>query len=60
VFLVVPEEHKEEVREHLSGSSIWQFAETGGKTVYMNQPLVTGQLSLASVESRRLTLTAFH
>jgi 4-amino-4-deoxy-L-arabinose transferase-like glycosyltransferase len=60
VFLVVPAEHKEDVREHLSGSSIWQFAETGGKTIYMNQPLVTGQLSLASAEARKLTLTAFH
>jgi hypothetical protein len=60
VFLVVPAEHTDDVRERLSGSSIWQFAETGGKTIYMNQPLVSGQLSLASAEARRLTLAAFH
>jgi 4-amino-4-deoxy-L-arabinose transferase-like glycosyltransferase len=60
VFLVVPVEHKEDVRERLPVNSMWQFAETGGKTVYMNQPLVTGQMSIASAEARRLTLTAFH
>ncbi len=60
VFLVVPVEHEEDVRERLPVDSIWQFAEAGGKTVYMNQPLVTGQLSLASAKPTRLTLTAFH
>jgi 4-amino-4-deoxy-L-arabinose transferase-like glycosyltransferase len=59
VFLVVPEEHKEEVRERLPGNSVWEFAETGGKTVYLNQPLETGQASLGFSEGR-LTLTAFH
>ena len=59
VFLVVPEEHKEEVRERLPGNSVWEFAETGGKTVYLNQPLETAQASLAFSEGR-LTLTAFH
>ncbi len=38
VFLVVPAEHKEEVRERLPGNSMWVLAETGGKTAYVNQP----------------------
>jgi 4-amino-4-deoxy-L-arabinose transferase-like glycosyltransferase len=59
VFLVVPEEHKREVRERLPGDSVWEFAETGGKTVYMNQPLESGQVSLASTQAGRLKLTAF-
>jgi len=59
VFLVVPVEHKEEVRERLPGNSVWEFAESGGKTVYLNQPLEPGQTSLASLEEGRLTLTAF-
>jgi 4-amino-4-deoxy-L-arabinose transferase-like glycosyltransferase len=58
VFLVVPAEQKEEVRERLPGNSVWEFAESGGKTVYLNQALETGQTSPASLEGR-LTLTAF-
>jgi 4-amino-4-deoxy-L-arabinose transferase-like glycosyltransferase len=57
VFLVVPVEHKEEVRERLPGNSIWVFAETGGKTAYVNQPPEPGQPSLASLEGK-LKLTA--
>jgi 4-amino-4-deoxy-L-arabinose transferase-like glycosyltransferase len=57
VFLVVPAEHKEEVRERLPGKFIWVFAETGGKTVYVNQPPEPGQPSLASLEGK-LNLTA--
>jgi 4-amino-4-deoxy-L-arabinose transferase-like glycosyltransferase len=59
VFLVVPEEHKEEVRERLPRNSVWEFAETGGKTVYLNQPLGAEQVSLASAEAGRLKLAAF-
>ena len=44
VFLVVPEEHKEDVRKRLPGTFLWVFAETGGKTVYVNQPPEVGQL----------------
>jgi 4-amino-4-deoxy-L-arabinose transferase-like glycosyltransferase len=59
VFLVVPEEHKEEVRERLPGNSLWVFAETGGKTVYVNQSPEVGRLPLASFEGK-LKLTASH
>jgi 4-amino-4-deoxy-L-arabinose transferase-like glycosyltransferase len=59
VFLVVPAEHKEEVRARLAGDSVWEFAESGGKTVYLNQPREAGQQSLASLEGR-LALTALH
>jgi 4-amino-4-deoxy-L-arabinose transferase-like glycosyltransferase len=59
VFLVMPDEHKEEVRDRLPGNSVWEFADTGGKTVYMNQPLESGQVALASAEAGKLTLTAF-
>ncbi len=47
VFLVVPVEHKQDVRERLPNDSMWVFAETGGKTVYVNQPPEPGQPSLA-------------
>ena len=52
VFLVVPAEHKEEVRERLPGNSVWVFAEAGGKTVYVNQPLEPGQAPLESLEGK--------
>lgn len=51
VFLVVPVEHKEEVRERLPGNSIWVLAETGGKTVYVNQPPDPSRFPLAYLES---------
>jgi 4-amino-4-deoxy-L-arabinose transferase-like glycosyltransferase len=59
VFLVVPAEHKDEVRARLPGDSLWVFAETGGKTVYMNQPPEPGRPSVASMEGK-LKLTASH
>jgi 4-amino-4-deoxy-L-arabinose transferase-like glycosyltransferase len=49
VFLVVPMEHAEEVRQRLPGNSMWVLAETGGKAVYMNQPLGPGQPPLSSL-----------
>ncbi len=49
VFLVVPVEHKREVRERLPENSMWVLAETGGKTVYMNQPLDRDKAPIASV-----------
>jgi hypothetical protein len=39
VFLVVPDEHLQEVRDRLPKNSVWEFANTGGKAVYMNQPM---------------------
>jgi 4-amino-4-deoxy-L-arabinose transferase-like glycosyltransferase len=59
VFLVVPEERKEEVRQRLPSNSVWEFAETGGKTVYLNQPLETGQGSLVTAEAAKLRLASF-
>ena len=38
VYLVVPVEHKDEVRERLPENSMWVLAETGGKTAFVNQP----------------------
>jgi 4-amino-4-deoxy-L-arabinose transferase-like glycosyltransferase len=52
VFLVVPVEHKEEVRERLPENSMWVLAETGGKTVYMNQPLEQETAPLASLGNK--------
>lgn len=52
VFLVVSAEHIKDVRERLPGNSIWVFAETGGKTVYVNQPLEPGQPPLAQLDEK--------
>jgi hypothetical protein len=57
VFLVVSAEHIQDVRERLPGNSIWVFAETGGKTVYVNQPPEPGQPPLAQLDEK-LKLTA--
>jgi 4-amino-4-deoxy-L-arabinose transferase-like glycosyltransferase len=57
VFLVVSAEHKEEVQEKLSGESMWIYAETGGKTVYVNQPQVSGQQAIGKIH-RKFKLTA--
>jgi 4-amino-4-deoxy-L-arabinose transferase-like glycosyltransferase len=50
VFLVVPAEHKEDVHERLPGNSLWVLAETGGKTVYVNQEPDRGLFPLAYLE----------
>ncbi len=52
VFLVVPDEHLEEVRDRLPTNSIWEFGDTGGKAVYVNQPMEPGQPSVASSEAK--------
>jgi 4-amino-4-deoxy-L-arabinose transferase-like glycosyltransferase len=52
VFLVVPDEHLEEVRSHLPANSIWEFGDTGGKGVYMNQPMEPGQPSVPSSDAK--------
>jgi hypothetical protein len=57
VFLIVPAEHKEEIRKRLPGTLLWVFAESGGKTAYVNQPPEVGQPPLASLEEN-LKLTA--
>ncbi len=38
VFLVVSDDRKGDVCERLPANSFWEFAETGGKTLYVNQP----------------------
>ena len=52
VFLVVPSEHLEEVREKLRGNSMWVFAETGGKTVYVNQAPEPGRAPVVRLDER--------
>ena len=59
VFLVIPAEHKAEVRRRLPSNSVWEFAESGGKTVYLNQPLEAGQMSLASLERGEVVANRF-
>jgi 4-amino-4-deoxy-L-arabinose transferase-like glycosyltransferase len=51
VFLVVPVEHEQEVKARLPENSMWVFAETGGKTVYVNQPPSQTNTAIASVSN---------
>jgi 4-amino-4-deoxy-L-arabinose transferase-like glycosyltransferase len=57
VFLVVPDVHKADVLERLPSNTLWVYAETEGKTVFVNQPggswsgpseAVEGKLRLAA------------
>jgi 4-amino-4-deoxy-L-arabinose transferase-like glycosyltransferase len=58
VFLVVPDAHDRDVRGRLPDNSMWVFAKTGGKTIYVNQPPEAGRLQLASrTENLKLTAT---
>jgi 4-amino-4-deoxy-L-arabinose transferase-like glycosyltransferase len=52
VFLVVPDEHLQEVRDRLPKNSVWEFANTGGKAVYMNQPMELRQRGISVSEVR--------
>ena len=45
VFLIVPEEEEAAAREHLPPNSVWEFAQYGGKAVYVNQPLNSAELT---------------
>ena len=56
MFLVVPAEHLEEVKEKLRGNDMWVFAETGGKTAYVNQAPETGKSPIASLEEKLLVV----
>ena len=58
MFLVVPEEHKEEVRMKLPANSLWVFGETGGKTAYVNQPTEFGVLPVTSIEGNLGTVAS--
>ena len=52
VFLVVPDVHRADVGERLPGNSMWIFAETGGKTAFVNQPPETGKPPIASLDGK--------
>jgi 4-amino-4-deoxy-L-arabinose transferase-like glycosyltransferase len=45
VFLIVPDEEEQAARKHLPPDSVWEFAEYGGKAVYINQPLTSVETS---------------
>ena len=52
VFLIVPDEQKGEVRERLPAESYWEFADTGGKIAYLNQPPEIGQTFITPTHGR--------
>ena len=47
VFLVVPEDHQEEALERLAPDSAYVFAQSGGKTVYVNHPFGPDEPTIA-------------
>jgi hypothetical protein len=53
VFLIVPLAQLENARARLPLNATWLFAETGGKTAFLNQPLNAAQLSLAEIASQQ-------
>ncbi len=54
VFLVVPEEEERAARAHLPRNAVWELTESGGKAVYMNQPLTTAEMHPAPAPSATL------
>jgi len=52
VFLFVPQAFRHEALLRLPANSTYLLAESGGKTVYVNQPLKPGQASLAELAAR--------
>ena len=52
VFLVVPDEHLQAVRDRLPANSVWEFANSGGKAVYTNQAMQPGGPDLNLSEFR--------
>jgi 4-amino-4-deoxy-L-arabinose transferase-like glycosyltransferase len=50
VFLVVPQEQRQAAYERLPKNHTWLLIESGGKAVYVNQPLSPGQPSLAQAQ----------
>ncbi|HWZ54610.1 MAG TPA: glycosyltransferase family 39 protein [Verrucomicrobiae bacterium] len=65
VFLVVPREEEPQARARLPKNSVWEFAESGGKAVYLNQPPTSAEISgpaqaanaMLIVDSRALPLS---
>ena len=49
VFLIVPSAQLQSARARLTLNATWLFAESGGKTAFLNQPLNAGQLSIAEI-----------
>ncbi|MFI5112680.1 MAG: ArnT family glycosyltransferase [Terriglobales bacterium] len=47
MFLVVPQEQRQAAYQRLPKDHTWLLMESGGKAVYVNQPLTPGQPSLA-------------
>jgi 4-amino-4-deoxy-L-arabinose transferase-like glycosyltransferase len=47
MFLVVPQEQRQAAYQRLPKDRTWLLMESGGKAVYVNQPLTPGQPSLA-------------
>lgn len=50
VFLVVPQEQRKAAYQRLEKNRTWLVMESGGKAVYVNQPLAPGQPSLAQAQ----------
>lgn len=51
VFLFVPPEQREAAVARLPANHAWLFAQSGGKSIYVNQPLTPGQLPVALPQS---------
>ncbi len=52
VFLVVPENHQEEALERLPPNSTYVFAQSGGKTVYVNHSVEPNEPTIAELQKR--------
>ncbi len=54
VFLFVSQFQRKEAYVRLPKESTWLLAESGGKAVYVNQPIIPGQLSLAQTPEKHV------
>ena len=51
VFLFVPPEQREEARKRLPADATYLVEEGGGKAIYVNHPLMPGQLTIAAAKT---------
>jgi 4-amino-4-deoxy-L-arabinose transferase-like glycosyltransferase len=51
-FLVVPPEQRGKAAQRMPKGHTWVLIETGGKIVYVNQPLTPGQKTLGELETK--------
>ncbi len=51
VFLFVPAEQREEARKRLPADATYLVEEGGGKAIYVNHPLMPGQLTIAAAKT---------